>query len=246
MPAFTGFPSGKNPFVPLPEAFFSAVLPEIEDLGELKVVLHLFWRLYQKEGSPRCASDRELLADPLLRRTLRRQGDPRPIEERLRAALEHAQASGILLRVRVRVDGEIVSWYFFNTDRSRRAVARLQRGELSPETLLDAEGPAGQFSSLDGGDGGVFGISGISGMNGTTGMAHTLALEVDRPNIFTLYEQNIGLLPPLVAEELREAGDRYPQEWIEEAFRLATQQNKRKWSYIRAILRRWETEGKGA
>lgn len=230
MPAFTGFPSGKNPFVPLPEAFFSAVLPEIDDLGELKVVLHLFWRLYQKEGSPRCASDRELLADPLLRRTLRRQGDPRPIEERLRAALEHAQASGILLRVRVRVDGEVVSWYFFNTDRSRRAVSRLQRGELSPEALLDAEGPAGQSPG---------GASDV-------GVIHSLTVEVDRPNIFTLYEQNVGLLLPLVAEELREAGERYPREWVEEAFRLAVQQNKRKWSYIRAILHRWEIEGKGA
>ena len=248
MPAFTGFPPGKNPYVPLPEAFFSAVLPHMENLGELKVVLYLFWRLYQKEGSPRCASDREMLADPLLRRTLRRQGDPRPIEERLRAALEQAQANGILLRVRARVDGEIVSWYFFNTERSRRAVARLQRGELSPETLLDAEGPASQFTSLADGDGYLGGMGSIDGIDiaGTSGMRHTLALEVDRPNIFTLYEQNIGLLPPLVAEELREAGERYPQEWIEEAFRLAAQQNKRKWSYIRAILRRWETEGKGA
>lgn len=236
MPAFTGFPSGKNPYVPLPETFFSAVLPQMENLGELKVVLYLFWKLYQKEGSPRCASDRELLADPLLRRTLWRQGDPRPIEERLRAALEQAQANGILLRVRARVDGEVVSWYFFNTDRSRRAVSRLQRGELSPEVLLDAEGPAGQSPGLD--DAG-------SMMSGP-GMVHTLALEIDRPNIFTLYEQNVGLLLPLVAEELREAGEQYPQEWIEEAFRLAAQQNKRKWSYIRAILRRWETEGKGA
>ena len=236
MPAFTGFPPGKNPYIPLPEAFFSAVLPQMENLGELKVVLYLFWRLYQKEGSPRCASDRELLADPLLRRTLRRQGDPRPIEERLRAALEQAQASGILLRVRVRVDGEVVSWYFFNTDRSRRAVTRLQRGELSPEILLDAEGPAGQ---PPGGESDV-------GALGPTGVIHALTLEVDRPNIFTLYEQNVGLLLPLVAEELREAGERYPQEWIEEAFRLAVQQNKRKWSYIRAILHRWEIEGKGA
>ena len=236
MPAFTGFPPGKNPYIPLPEAFFSTVLPQMENLGELKVVLYLFWRLYQKEGSPRCASDREMLADPLLRRTLRRQGDPRPIEEQLRAALEQAQANGVLLRVRARVDGEIVSWYFFNTDRSRRAVARLQRGELEPETLLDAEGFLGQFSTA-GGEG---------EMTGTSGMLHALALELDRPNIFTLYEQNIGLLPPLVAEELREAGERYPAEWVEEAFRLATQQNKRKWSYIRAILRRWETEGKGA
>jgi DNA replication protein len=236
MPAFTGFPSGKNPFVPLPETFFSVVLPQIENLGELKVVLHLFWRLYQKEGTPRCASDRELLADPLLRRTLKRQGDPRPVEERLRAALEQAQANGILLRVRVRVDDEIVSWYFFNTDRSRRAVMRLQQGELSPEVLLDTEGPVGQ-SPGSGGEG---------GLSGGGGTMHALALEVDRPNIFALYEQNVGLLLPLVAEELREAGERYPQEWIEEAFRLAAQQNKRKWSYIRAILHRWETDGKGA
>ncbi len=236
MPAFTGFPSGKNPFVPLPETFFSAVLPQMENIGELKVVLYLFWRLYQKEGTPRCASDRELLADPLLRRTLKRQGDPRPVEERLRAALEQAQANGILLRVRVRVDDEIVSWYFFNTDRSRRAVMRLQQGELSPEVLLDTEGPVGQ-SPGSGGEG---------SLSGGGGMMHALALEVDRPNIFALYEQNVGLLLPLVAEELREAGERYPQEWIEEAFRLAAQQNKRKWSYIRAILHRWETDGKGA
>lgn len=227
MTAYAGFPPGKNPYVPLPEAFFTDVLPRIEDVGALKVLLHLFWQLYTKRGTPRCASDRELAADPLLRRTLRRQGDPRPFEERLRAALELGVAQGILLRVRVRVDGEIVSWYFFNTDRSRRAVARLLRGEISPEVLLEQEGPVGQLYGMD-------------------GAPHTLAVEVERPNIFTLYEQNVGLLLPLVAEELREAGERYPHAWIEEAFRLAAQQNKRKWSYIRAILRRWETEGKGA
>ncbi|MBF6589641.1 MAG: DnaD domain protein [Ktedonobacterales bacterium] len=220
MPVFAGFPSGKSPYVPLPEAFFSQVLPKIEDVGELKVTLHLFWLLFRKSGSPRCASDRELAADPQLRRALRRQGDPRPYEERLRAALEQALAHGILLRVRVRVDDEVVTWYFFNTERSRRAVAELLRGETAPEKLLD----------LEEGD----------------AAGHLYALEIERPNIFTLYEQNVGLLLPLVAEELREAAEQYPHEWIEEAFRQAVQQNKRKWSYIRAILRRWETEGKGA
>ncbi len=129
---------------PLPDTFFTTLLPKIEDLGEIKVVMYLFWLLYHKLGTPRCASDRELLADPLLRRTLRRQGDPRPIEERLRVALEAAVAHGVLLRVRVRVDDEVVGWYFFNTERSRRAVARLLRGETSPEVLLDLEGPGGQ------------------------------------------------------------------------------------------------------
>jgi DNA replication protein len=66
-----------------------------------------------------------------------------------------------------------------------------------------------------------------------------------RPNVFTLYEQNVGLLTPLIADELREAEQTYPAEWIEEAFREAVALNKRNWRYIRAILERWRTEGRG-
>ncbi|MGQ9585662.1 MAG: DnaD domain-containing protein [Anaerolineae bacterium] len=66
----------------------------------------------------------------------------------------------------------------------------------------------------------------------------------ERPNIFALYEQNIGLLQPLLVEELREAEETYPPEWIEEAFRLAVRRNARNWSYVRAILERWAREGK--
>ena len=65
-----------------------------------------------------------------------------------------------------------------------------------------------------------------------------------RPNIFSLYEQNIGLLQPILAEELEEAANKYPPDWVEEAFRLAAQSNARSWRYVRAILERWEREGK--
>jgi DnaD/phage-associated family protein len=228
MPAFSGFPSGKNPYIPLPEQFFTVLLPDIEDIGELKVTLHLFWLLYQKYGDPRCASDRELLTDHLLRRAIRRPGDPRPVEEQLHAALELALSRGTLLRVRVRIDDAIVSWYFFNTERSRLAVARLQRGDDSPELLLELENPAW----LPIGD------------ENPGSLPHEYTVELERPNIFSLYEQNIGVLPPLLAEELREAENTYPYEWIEEAFRLAVLQNKRRWSYIRAILERWQSDGK--
>ncbi len=68
--------------------------------------------------------------------------------------------------------------------------------------------------------------------------------ETTRPNIFVLYEQNIGLLQSIIADELREAEREYPAEWIEEAFRLAAEANVRRWSYVRAILERWTTEGK--
>jgi len=70
------------------------------------------------------------------------------------------------------------------------------------------------------------------------------ATTADRPNIFTLYEQNIGLLTPLIAEELQDAEKLYPTDWIEDALKLAVENNKRSWSYARSILKRWKTEGR--
>lgn len=65
-----------------------------------------------------------------------------------------------------------------------------------------------------------------------------------RPNIFELYEDNIGLLSPILADELRDAEETYPADWIEDAFRIAVADNVRKWRYILAILERWATEGR--
>ncbi len=70
------------------------------------------------------------------------------------------------------------------------------------------------------------------------------AWRVERPNIFILYEQNIGLLQPLIVDELREAEKSYPADWIADAFRLAVQRNVRNWRYVRGILQRWSREGK--
>ena len=79
--------------------------------------------------------------------------------------------------------------------------------------------------------------------NGAPGQTDGQALP-ERPNIFLLYEQNIGMLTPLIGEKLKEAGDNYPAAWTEEAFKLAVQYNQRKWIYIERILERWATEGK--
>lgn len=71
-----------------------------------------------------------------------------------------------------------------------------------------------------------------------------LTVRVDRPNIFVLYEQNIGPLTPMIADALREIEAVYPQSWIEEAIRLAVTNNARSLAYFRAILERWQAEGK--
>ena len=69
-------------------------------------------------------------------------------------------------------------------------------------------------------------------------------LMVNRPNIYVVYEQNIGTLTPMIADQLRDAEKTYPYSWIEEAVQLAVENNVRKWSYVSSILERWRQEGK--
>ncbi len=65
----------------------------------------------------------------------------------------------------------------------------------------------------------------------------------EHPNIFKLYEQNIGPLTPLLADTLKDAEQTYPDDWIAEAIREAVLNNKRNWKYVEAILRNWKDEG---
>jgi DNA replication protein len=68
--------------------------------------------------------------------------------------------------------------------------------------------------------------------------------EPEKRNIFALYEDSIGSLSPLLAEELKEAEGRYPEPWLREAFGIAVAENKRSWRYVAGILRRWTSEGR--
>ncbi len=67
----------------------------------------------------------------------------------------------------------------------------------------------------------------------------------DRPDIFSLYEDHIGTITPLVAEKLMAAADTYPPDWIEDAFREAAEHNARNWRYVERILESWSMEGHG-
>ena len=207
MKGFSGFPAGKQPYTPVPNRFFSEVLPEIDHLDELKVTLHIFWLLTQKEGERRYVSGGELAADQRLL-----QGLTAPAmspEESLRDALERAVMRRTLLHVSTGDESREYDWYFVNSEKGRRAVEELLAGRWTPIHT-----------------------------------AQPVHLEEQRPNIFVLYEQNIGPLSPLLAEELMEAEDTYPASWIEDAFREAVELNKRSWRYILRILERWAAEGR--
>ncbi|MBI1281903.1 MAG: DnaD domain protein [Anaerolineaceae bacterium] len=67
----------------------------------------------------------------------------------------------------------------------------------------------------------------------------------ERPNIYSAYENHIGLLAPFITDALKDAEKNYPNEWIIDAIDRAAKANKRNWRYIEAILKRWESEGRG-
>jgi DnaD/phage-associated family protein len=208
MKGFTGFPGGKQPYAPVPNLFFTDLLPKIDHLGELKVTLYIFWLLAQKTGTRRWVSFQELETDPRLVQSLASSGTT-PASA-LSDALERAVTRGTLLRVTSDQGPDRHEWFFANTEKGRQAVEDLVDGKWNP-----AESD------------------------------QWVHVEAQQPNIFVLYEQNIGPLTPLLAEELMEAEDTYPASWIADAFREAVELNKRSWRYIQRILERWASEGKG-
>ncbi len=208
MKQFSGFPA-KMEFTPLPNLLFSTLLPQINDISELKITLHIFEELYRKRGYPRFVTYRELLGNTSLMNSLR---ETTPPEEALHRALEMATQRGTFLHLALDRDGSTEDIYFLNTESQRQTMAKIQNGELN--------------------------LSGLKAV----GQAYVETEE--QPDIFTLYEENIGMLTPMIAEELREAEKLYPATWISDAIKEAVNQNKRKWSYILAILERWSAEGK--
>ena len=209
MEQFKGFPA-KMQFTPLPNLFFSRLLPQISDIIELKTTLHIFWSLYSKRGYPRFITYRELLGNTSLMSSFR-EGEKAP-DEILRQALEMATNRGTILHMLLDRDGAPEDIYFLNTKSDRQVMAKIQDGELILSGLK-----AGGEADIE---------------------------TEELPDIFTLYEQNMGMLTPMIAEELREAEKLYPETWIRDAIKEAVNQNKRKWSYISAILERWSAEGR--
>ncbi|MEI8308601.1 MAG: DnaD domain protein [Chloroflexales bacterium] len=201
--AFAGFST--KTLIGLPPELFSEVLPAVTLPSELKVTLHIFYRLSRQRGAPRRLSWDELLADKTLRRSLRAISKLRPIEDLLAEGLDAAVQRSSILHLATPADGRVNNWYLVNTPANRAWAEEmaLARSVLTPNDTTD-----------------------------------------ERPGLIGLYEQNIGLVTPMLVDELREAEDRYPHEWIEEAMREAVRANARSWRYIRKVLERWATHGR--
>ena len=238
---FIGFPDIKMKAVVIPDFFFSELLPQIDDLAELKLTLHCFWLLNEQEGELRYLRGDDLRTDTRLLNSLTIGDDLRPPATVLEDALERAAARNTLLKLEITTDmargnyaitgdvdfgdmglGDAASapdaadtiiedWYFMNTVKGRQMLAMIRQGRLNELKAV---------------------------------IPDDARLHVERPNVFVLYEQNIGLLTPLITDRLRDMEKTYPPDWIQDAFETAVAKNARNLKYIQAILKRWETHGR--
>jgi len=208
MDAFAGFPGGDLKFTAVPNMFFTKLLPQIDNLAELKVTLHFLWlRQYEKKDA---ISREELLThEPLIHGLAAIAADP---FEALTEGLQRAVARKTLLMAHQQAGSDLREWYFLNSEGGRITLEKMKAGELGVVEITGADIVSPEYAQ--------------------------------RSNIFELYEANIGLLSPILADELKDAEMTYPAEWIEEAFKIAVENNVRKWRYIRAVLERMATEGK--
>jgi len=64
------------------------------------------------------------------------------------------------------------------------------------------------------------------------------------PNIFKVYESEIGMLTPMISESIKVDLDTFPEDWIIDAINVASKANHRSYRYVQGILRRWSTESR--
>jgi DnaD/phage-associated family protein len=211
MKQFEGFPE-RMQFTSVPNLFFSRVMPEIDDISELKLTLHIFRLIYGKKGYPRFVSYRELHADSGIRESLMEDG--REFSGLLSRTLEQAEERGTIIGLDFEREGESERLYFLNTENNRNAIDKIRDGSIEIKGLRVSRKPV-------------------------SGVAEKL------PDIFKLYEENVGMLSPMVADWLKDAEKTYPESWIRDAIKEAVSLNKRNWRYIDKILENWSAEGRG-
>ena len=198
---FNGFQENFKKFTGIPDEFFRELLPELDDINEIKLCLYILWKAYTigDFGMPVTAAD-ILLAKIFIGGL---ESSTEKTEKLVTEILEKAVVDNILLKNKSGSIGK-PNIYFINSPLGRKAASEKSQ-KFQPANIT---------------------------------------LDHIQPNIFRLYQENIGPLTPIIADALREAEDTYPVEWVEEAIKIAVQNNVRRWRYVESILDRWQKEGR--
>jgi len=185
--AFKGFPTPKQNYSKLPHAFIDS-LPEIETVSELKVVLYLIrhtWG-YSEYGKPK-----RITTDEFMRGRKRRDGSRidagtglsnNSVIDGLKRALSH---NFVLVESDASDLARIEKRYCLN-------ISGMQTLHSYPQELHSSYAEVAQRSEKE-----------------------TLVIQEEeglppQKSLFSIYEEEIGLLTPLIADALEDLSDHFP------------------------------------
>lgn len=140
MSPFSGFPA-RTKATPVPEVFFSEVLPGITDLAELKLALVALRHIRRKKGAVRWVTASEMLAAPEVGDLGETEGVDK--EVRVAEALNGIVERGVLIEVPLEGEGGVSdAAYFLNEPEGRRAAELVRAGGASVGMPVAAREPA--------------------------------------------------------------------------------------------------------
>ena len=204
-------------YTPIPDALLGEFLANPTTPWELPCLLRVLHLLYLQRGGPPALALSELRQDAVVSQLLAPASPGASLPDAFRRAI----AVGVLLQAAPPSAGSgqapkaAEPHYLLNTQANHRWLA--------------SQG----WAILPASEGGPSPEPGAVPFRGR-----------EQPNIFALYEQHIGVLTPLVAEELKDAESTYPEAWVQNAFQEAILRNRRGWPYIAHVLARWAREGR--
>ncbi len=212
---FQGFPTPTQA-TPVPEAFFSEILPRLNSVAEVKTFLVALRRIRSRKGAIRFVTANELADAPEFGEMTgtgasELEEEDTVSQDAVLQVMSGFVRAGVFLGVPL-ADGDVA--YFVNDSEGRRFAERVAAGD----STLEVRRTTTQIEEPD----------------------------PEPGEIFRLYEDTIGPIPGAgIAQELSETEQEYPAVWIREAFQEAAAQNARRWAYVRSILRNWRDRGRG-
>lgn len=118
---FHGFPE-KARSTPLPDLFFSDVLPNLTSLEETQITLHIFWKIFRMKGTPRYITEKELAIENPLKANA--SNDNKSVFS-LHEALEQAIKRGTILQIQIESQKNKDILYVINNPEGKKALEYL-------------------------------------------------------------------------------------------------------------------------
>ena len=151
-------------------------------------------------------------------------------------------AQGIVEKGGLQVQKGACAPPFTEDEKTEKGAYRDEKGACRPPDPIDPSDPSDQYATRATAAAAVP-TAEASQPPAPQSVLATPATDDDYRAVVKVYENEIGLLTPVISASIKEQLRLCPTSWLEMAIGIAVKRNHRRWSYVEGILRRWHADG---